>query len=136
MVNRIFLIGNLGRDPEMSYTPSGKAVTKFTLAVNRMQRNRESGEAQKETDWFSIVAWDRLAETCNTYLHKGSKVFIEGRIQSRKYTDKNGVERTVWDVTASDMQMLDSKEGAPARAGGSEGSYGDPGDSSPDDIPF
>ncbi len=136
MVNRIFLIGNLGRDPEMSYTPSGKAVTKFTLAVNRVQRNRESGEAQKETDWFSIVAWDRLAETCNTYLHKGSKVFIEGRIQSRKYTDKNGVERTVWDVIASDMQMLDPKEGASVRAGGSEGAYGDPGDSSPDDIPF
>ncbi len=63
MVNRIFLIGNLGRDPEMSYTPSGKAVTKFTLAVNRIQRSKESGEAQKETDWFSIVAWDRLAET-------------------------------------------------------------------------
>ncbi|HLW03155.1 MAG TPA: single-stranded DNA-binding protein [Ktedonobacterales bacterium] len=136
MVNRIFLIGNLGRDPEMSYTPSGKAVTKFTLAVNRIQRSKESGEAQKETDWFSIVAWDRLAETCNTYLHRGSKVFIEGRIQSRKYTDKNGVERTAWEVIASDMQMLDPKEGASVRAGASEGSYGDPGDSSPEDIPF
>ncbi len=136
MVNRIFLIGNLGRDPEMSYTPSGKAVTKFTVAVNRVQRNRESGETQKETDWFSIVAWDRLAETCNTYLHKGSKVFIEGRIQSRKYTDKNGVERTVWDVVASDMQMLDPKEGGAGRAGGAEGGYGDAGDQSPEDIPF
>ncbi|HEU5368000.1 MAG TPA: single-stranded DNA-binding protein [Ktedonobacterales bacterium] len=137
MVNRIFLIGNLGREPEMSYTPSGKAVTKFTMAVNRVQRNRESGEMQKETDWFSIVAWDRLAETCNTYLHKGSKVFIEGRIQSRKYTDKNGVERTVWDVIASDMQMLDPKEGGAGRAaGGAEGGYGDAGDQSPEDIPF
>ncbi|HEY7350581.1 MAG TPA: single-stranded DNA-binding protein [Ktedonobacterales bacterium] len=135
MINRIFLIGNLGRDPEMSYTPSGKAVTKFTLAVNRVQRNRETGETQKETDWFSIVAWERLAETCNTYLHKGSKVFIEGRMQSRKYTDKNGVDRTVWDVVASDMQMLDPKEGAPARAGGESG-YGDAGDQSPEDIPF
>lgn len=136
MVNRIFLIGNLGRDPEMSYTPSGKAVTKFTLAVNRVQRNRESGETVKETDWFSIVAWDRLAETCNSFLHKGSKVFVEGRIQSRKYTDKNGVERTAWEVIASDMQMLDPKEGTGARAGSAEGGYADPGDQSPDDIPF
>lgn len=136
MVNRIILIGNLGRDPEMSYTPSGKAVTKFTLAVNRVQRNRESGETQKETDWFSIVAWDRLAETCNTYLRKGSKVFIEGRMQSRKYTDKNGVERTVWDVTASDMQMLDPKEGSAGRTGGAESGYGDAGETGPEDIPF
>ena len=82
MVNRIILIGNLGRDPEMSYTQKGMVLTKFTVAVNRVQRNKESGEVQKETDWFSIVAWDRLAETCNTYLHKGSKVFIEGRMQS------------------------------------------------------
>lgn len=134
MVNRIFLIGNLGREPEMSYTPSGKAVTKFTLAVNRIQRNRESGETQKETDWFNIVTWDRLAETCNNFLHKGYKVFIEGRMQSHKYTDKNGVERIAWEVTASDMQMLDSKEGAQARAGGS--GYADAGEQSPEEIPF
>ncbi len=136
MLNRIFLIGNLGRDPEMSYTPSGKAVTKFTLAVNRVQRNRESGELQKETDWFTIVAWERLAETCNSYLRKGSKVFIEGRMQSRKYTDKNGVERTIWDVIASDMQMLDSKEAAAARVGSAESSYGDVDEQSPEEIPF
>src|SRR5690242_21756204 len=100
MINRIFLIGNLGRDPDMSYTPSGRAWTKFTLAVNRVQRNKESGELQKETDWFNIVAWDRLAETRNTYLRKGSKVFIEGRMQSRQYTDKDGIKRTAWDVIA------------------------------------
>lgn len=135
MVNRIFLIGNLGRDPDMSYTQKGTALTKFTLAVNRVQRNKESGEVQKETDWFNIVAWDRLAETCNTYLHKGSKVFIEGRMQSHSYTDKDGVKRTAWDVIMSDMQMLDPKEGGPARVGGESG-YGDPGDSSPEDIPF
>ncbi len=136
MVNRIILIGNLGRDPEMSYTQKGTALTKFTLAVNRVQRNKESGEVQKETDWFSIVAWDRLAETCNTYLHKGSKVFIEGRMQSHKFTDKNGVERTGWDVTASDMQMLDSKEGSQGRSGGGESGYGDPGEQGPEEIPF
>ncbi len=137
MINRIFLIGNLGRDPEMSYTPSGKALTKFTVAVNRVQRSKETGEMQKETDWFSIVAWERLAETCNSYLHKGSKVFIEGRMQSRKFTDKNGVERTFWEVVASDMQMLDSKEGAPARTGAPGGGYAEEGgDQGPEDIPF
>jgi single-strand DNA-binding protein len=104
--------------------------------VNRVQRNKESGELQKETDWFNIVAWDRLAETCNTYLRKGSKVFIEGRMQSRSYTDKDGVKRTAWDVIASDMQMLDPKEGASARAGGGESGYTDAGDQSPEEIPF
>ena len=136
MINRIILIGNLGRDPDMNYTPSGKAWTKFTVAVNRVQRNKESGELQKETDWFSVIAWDRLAETCNTYLHKGSKVFIEGRMQSHKYTDKNGVERTGWEVVASDMQMLDAKEGSQGRSGGGESGYGDPGEQAPEEIPF
>src|SRR5690348_2265580 len=100
MLNRIFLIGNLGRDPEMNYTEKGTAITKFSLAVSRTQRNKETGENQKETEWFNIVTWEKLAETCNNYLHKGSKVFIEGRMQSHKYTDKNGVERTAWDVIA------------------------------------
>src|SRR5690242_2776782 len=107
MLNRIFLIGHLGRDPEMSFTPSGKALTKFSLAVNRPSRgSKEGGERQEETDWFNIVTWDRLAEICNNSLRKGSKVFIEGRIESRKYTDKNGVERTAWDVTANDLRFL------------------------------
>lgn len=136
MLNRIFLIGNLGRDPEMSYTPSGKAVTKFSLAVSRNQRNKETGENQKETEWFNIVAWDQLAETCNNYLRRGAKVFIEGRMQSHKYTDKNGVERTAWDVIANDMRMLESKEAASARAGAAGGSHGDADETGADDIPF
>ena len=135
MLNRIFLIGNLGRDPEMNYTEKGTAITKFSLAVSRTQRNKETGENQKETEWFNIVAWEKLAETCNNYLHKGSKVFIEGRMQSHKYTDKSGVERTAWDVIANDMRMLDSKETASARAGGG-GSYGDAEESRAEDIPF
>ena len=108
-MNKIMLIGNLGRDPDMSYTPPGKAVTKFSLAVSRRWRDRESNEQHDETTWFNVVAWERLAETMNSYLHKGSKVYIEGRMTSRKYTDKEGVERTVWDVAASEMQMLDPK---------------------------
>ena len=107
-MNKIMLIGNLGKDPEMNYTPSGTAVTKFSLAVNRYKKS-STGERQEETEWFNIVAWDKLAETCNTYLHKGSKVFIEGRVSQRKYTDKNGMERTSVDVIASNMEILTPK---------------------------
>jgi single-strand DNA-binding protein len=130
MLNKIMLIGNLGKDPDMSYTPAGKAVTKFSLAVNRRSKDRETGERREETTWFNIVGWDQLAETMNTYLHKGSKVYIEGRMTSRDYTDKEGNKRTAWEVTASDMQMLDTK-------GANQG--GDPdasGASTPDEIPF
>ncbi len=88
MLNKIMLIGNLGRDPELSYTPSGKAIAKFSLAVSRRRRDPESGEQREETTWFNIVAWERLAETCNNYLHKGSKAYIEGRMNSRKFTLK------------------------------------------------
>ena len=132
MLNKITLIGNLGRDPEMNYTPNGKAITKFTMAVNRRTRDRDSGERRDETTWFSVVAWEQLAETCNNYLHKGSKVYIEGRMGSRKYTDKDGVERTVWDVTAENMEMLDPK--GTDSGGGSQGGYG--GDMSADEVPF
>jgi single-strand DNA-binding protein len=128
MLNKIMLIGNLGRDPEMSYTPAGKAITKFSLAVNRRRRNRDTGDQTDETTWFRIVAWDQLAETMNRFLHKGSKVYIEGRMESHDYTDKDGVKRTAWEVTATDMQMLDPK-------GAGQGSGG-PDDLSMDEVPF
>jgi single-strand DNA-binding protein len=129
MLNKIMLIGNLGRDPEMTYTPNGKAITKFSLAVSRRSKNAQ-GERQEETTWFSCVAWERLGETCNTFLHKGSKVYIEGRMASRKYTDKDNVERTVWDVTVTEMEMLDAR---PAGQG-----QGQPAadDMTADDVPF
>ncbi len=107
-MNKIILIGNLGKDPEFDYTPSGVAMARFSLAVNRTTRN-SSGEKQVETDWFNVIAWRQLAEICNNYLHKGSKVYIEGRLQQRKYTDRNGVERTAIDVVANDMEMLTPK---------------------------
>jgi single-strand DNA-binding protein len=102
------LIGNLGRDPEMSYTPNGIAVTKFSLAVNRVTKS-PSGERQEETEWFNIVAWRQLAETCNNYLRKGSKVYIDGRLSQRKYTDREGAQRTAIEVIANDMEMLTPK---------------------------
>jgi len=107
-MNKIMLIGNLGRDPELNYTPSGVAVAKFSLAVNNVSKS-STGEKQTETEWFNIVAFRQLAEICNNYLHKGSKVFIEGRLTQRKYTDRNGAERISIDVVANDMEMLTPK---------------------------
>lgn len=112
-MNKIMLIGNLGRDPEMTYTQTGTAITRFSLAVNRVSRN-PNGERQEETEWFNIVAWRQLAETCTTYLKKGQKVFIEGRLQTRRYNDRNGVERTSVEVIASDMEMLTPKNQQPS----------------------
>ena len=130
-MNKIMLIGNLGRDPELNYTPNGTAVTKFSVADSRRWRDKQSGEQREETTWFNIVAWNQLAETCNQYLHKGSKVFIEGRMTSRKYTDKDGNERTAWDVIALDMQMLDPKgQGQGSSSGGGFD------DMTADEVPF
>jgi single-strand DNA-binding protein len=108
-MNKIMLIGNLGRDPEMNYTPNGTAIAKFSLAVSRYTKSA-TGERQEETEWFYIVAWQQLAERCSTYLKKGQKVFIEGRLSTRKYTDRNGVERTAVEVIANDMEFLTPKD--------------------------
>jgi len=135
-MNKILLIGNLGRDPEMSYTPNGVAVTKFSLAVSRVSKS-PTGERQEETQWFNIVAWRQLAETCNTYLRKGQKVFIEGRLTTRNYTDRNGVERMALDVTATEMEMLTPKSaqtGSPSFVGGRTDESDDLGDL--DEHPF
>jgi len=135
MLNKIMLIGNLGKDPDMSYTEAGVAITKFSLAVNRRYKS-QSGERKEETTWFNIVAFNQLAELMNTYLHKGSKVYIEGRMNSHKYTDKEGVERTAWEVTASEMQMLDPKGASQGDDYSASGASGGAGASTPDDIPF
>jgi len=143
--NRIILVGNLTRDPEIRYTQSGKAVTKFTLAVNN-PRNKE------ETTFVDIVAWDRLGETCNTYLKKGSSTLVEGRLVIRSYDDKDGSKRKATEVVIDNMQMLSTRgaggEGgsefsggsnyAGARTGAANGaSTGDAfGDELDDEIPF
>lgn len=100
--NRVILVGNLTRDPEIRYTQSGKGVTKFTLAVNN-PRNKE------ETTYVDIVAWDRLGETCNTYLKKGSSALVEGRLVIRSYDDKEGVKRKATEVVIDNMQMLSTR---------------------------
>ena len=138
MLNKIMLIGNLGRDPEMTYTSGGKAITKFSLAVSRRRRNRDTGDSVEETQWFNVVAWDQLAETCDKFLHKGSKAYIEGRITSRKYTDKDGVERTAWEVTATEMELLDPKGASQGDSygGGGGGGSGYNSEMAADDVPF
>jgi len=131
MLNKVMLIGNLGRDPEMNYTPSGVAVTKFSLAVSRSYKVPATGEKRDETEWFNIVAWNKLAETCSAWLHKGNKVYIEGRISQRKYTDREGVQRTAMDIIASDMEML-----TPKSAQGGSGSDFLAGGNTTDDDPL
>jgi single-strand DNA-binding protein len=132
-MNKVMLIGNVGKEPEMTYTPSGSAVTKFTLATNRRWTDKQSGEKKEETTWFNIVAWDRQAETISQYVHKGSKIYIEGRFTSREYTDKDGVQRRVFDVIVSEMELLDSKgSGQPGAAAVPAG----PGEVSGEDFPF
>jgi len=110
--NRITLVGNLTRDPEIRYVGSGAAVTKFTLAVNRRSKQQE------ETDYVDCVAWDKLAETCNTYLKKGMSCLVDGRLSIRSYDDKDGNKRKATEVVVNTMQMLDRANGA---RGGSNG---------------
>jgi single-strand DNA-binding protein len=106
-LNRVQLIGRLGRNPELKNLPSGKKVCGFSLAVNRRWRDKE-GELQEVTDWFNIEAWERLAEICGQYLKKGSLIFLEGRLQTDSYED-NGNTRYFTKVISSQMQMLDRK---------------------------
>jgi single-strand DNA-binding protein len=113
-LNKITIIGNLGRDPEIRYLPSGKPVANFSVAVSRTTRPPE-GEAREETEWFRVEAWDRLGETCAEYLKKGSKVYVEGRLRTREYEDRAGQKRTAVEIVANDMLMLDAR---PAADGG------------------
>jgi single-strand DNA-binding protein len=114
--NRVILVGNLTRDPEIRYTQSGKGVTKFTLAVNN-PRNKE------ETTFVDIVAWDRLGETCNTYLKKGMNALVEGRLVIRSYDDKDGNKRKATEVVIDNMQMLGSRRDSGGEEGGEYGGF-------------
>jgi len=104
-LNKVQIIGHLGKDPEMRYTPSGKPVTTFSVAVSRSW-NSADGERHSETEWFSVVAWGNLAEICKQYLVKGQQVYIEGRLQTRRWDDKEGVKHTSVEVVANEMMML------------------------------
>jgi single-strand DNA-binding protein len=124
-VNKVILIGNLGRDPEVRYAPSGSAICNVTLATSRQWKDKTSGERQEETEWHRVVFYDRLAEIAGEYLKKGRPVYVEGRLKTRKWTDKDGVEKYTTEIVADQMQLLGSREGMGGgdEAGGGSG-YG------------
>lgn len=129
-LNRVQLIGNLTRDPELRYTPSGNAVCTFGLATNRTWTT-DSGEKREEVDFHRIVAWNKLAELCSQFLVKGRKVYVEGRLSTRNWTGQDGAQKSTTEVVIDDMILLDNKQGTGAPAGGgarSGESYGEPRD--------
>ena len=142
-VNKVILIGNLGRDPEVRYTPDGTAVASFSIATSEEWKDKNSGEKREKTEWHRIVAWRRLGEICGEYLSKGRQVYIEGRLQTREWEDKDGIKRYTTEIVADKMQMLGPKgdfsgprsSGPTARPQDSAPgpAFGDMGD---DDIPF
>ena len=108
-LNKVMIIGHLGRDPEMRYTPSARPVTTFSVAVSRSW-NSSDGERRSETEWFKVVAWGNLAEICKKYLTKGQQVYIEGRLQTRRWEDKEGQKHTNVEVVANEMMMLGDRK--------------------------
>lgn len=113
-VNKVILIGNLGNDPEVRYTPSGSAVANVNLATSETWRDKQSGELQDRTEWHRVVFFNRLAEIVGEYLRKGSKIYVEGTLRTRKWTDKNNIERYTTEIIANEMHILDSRNAGPS----------------------
>ncbi len=113
-INKVILIGNLGNDPEVRYMPNGNAVATASIATTEGWRDKVSGEKQERTEWHRVVFFNRLGEIVGEYLRKGSKIYIEGSLRTRKWQDKSGQDRYTTEIVASDMQMLDSRGGAGA----------------------
>ena len=135
-LNKVMIIGHLGRDPEMRYTPSGRPVTTFSVAVSRSW-NTVDGERHTETEWFNVVAWGNLAEICKQYLNKGQQVYIEGRLQTRRWDDKEGQKRTSVEVVANEMMMLGDRRDSGNQSQDSETENGQPDTvQEEDDFPF
>ena len=150
-VNKWIGIGNLGRDPETRYTSSGEAICNFSIACTETWKDKQTGERKEMTEWVRISAFGKLAEICGQYLKKGSQVYVEGSLRTRKWTDKDGQERYTTEIRCDDMKMLGSRQGMGAPAGGGGGGYDEPTDYAPappknkpkpsfddlgDDIPF
>ncbi len=131
-VNKWIGIGNLGRDPESRYTASGEAICNFSIACTETWKDKQTGERKEMTEWVRISAFGKLAEICSQYLKKGSQVYVEGSLRTRKWTDKDGQERYTTEIRCDDMKMLGSRQGmgAPA-AGGGGGGYDEPTDYAP-----
>lgn len=150
-VNKVILIGNLGNDPEIRYMPSGSAVANLSVATSESWRDKQTGEQNERTEWHRVALFSRLAEIAGEYLRKGSKVYIEGSLRTRKWQDKSGQDRYTTEIVANDLQMLDSRGGAPGPSPGFAADSPEPapmpakgerqpspdtGDDFDDDIPF
>ncbi len=145
-INKVILVGNLGQDPETRYMPSGKAVTNLRIATSDSWKDKQTGEQREQTEWHTVVMFERLAEIAAEYLRKGSQVYIEGRLRTRKWQDKEGRDRYSTEIVANDMQMLGGRSGGgagtesraePRPAGGERSSAPPPRDDAfDDDIPF
>lgn len=120
MLNKVIIIGNLGADPELRYTNTGTAVATFNVATTERWKGQD-GKAQEATEWHKIIAWGKLAEICNQYLQKGSRIYLEGKLQTRKWQDREGTERFITEVIARDMKMLDSRNAAPSTQQNNQG---------------
>ena len=145
-INKVILVGNLGGDPETRYMPSGSAVTNFTVATNESWKDKQTGEQKERTEWHRVVMFDRLAEIAAEYLRKGSQVYIEGKLQTRKWQGQDGQDRYTTEIRANEMQMLGGRGGGGGGSfgGGGCGQKGSGGNAPPqpgpddfdDDIPF
>lgn len=125
-VNKVTLIGNLGRDPEVRYTPNGAAVCNVSIATTRNWKDKNSGDKVEETEWHRVVFYDRLAEIAGEYLKKGRSVYVEGRLKTRKWQDKDGKDNYTTEIVAEQMQLLGGREGS-GMGGGGGGGYGQQG---------
>jgi len=146
-VNKVILIGNIGKDPEVKYMPNGNAVANITIATSESWKDKNTGEQVNKTEWHKVIFFRRLAEIVGEYLHKGSKVYVEGKLQTRKWTDKQSQDHYVTEIIASEMQMLDSRGQGSASAQQQRPAQSAPQQSKPaaappinsdfdDDIPF
>ncbi len=150
-INKVILVGTLGADPDTRYTPSNAAVTNLSLATNESWKDKQSGEQKEKTEWHRIVMFNRLAEIASEYLRKGSQIYIEGKIQTRKWEDKEGKDRWTTEIVANEMQMLGGRSSGGNSGGASGSEFASSGSSAPapapapssdasddfdDDIPF
>lgn len=133
-INKVIIVGNVGKDPEVSYTPSGSAVAKFSVATSETWKDKTTGEKNERTEWHRIVAWNKLGEICGKYLSKSRQVYIEGKLQTHSYDDKEGVKRYVTDIVANEVQFLGGNRGSSGDSGSasmSKGNYQPPDDDPP-----
>jgi len=129
-VNKVILVGNCGRDPEIRYLPSGQAVANVSVATSSRRKDRNTGETVEDTQWHRVTFYDRLAEIAGEYVKKGRPIYVEGRLKYGKYTDQSGVEKNTVDIVATELQLLGGREGMGGPSGGGDG-YGDEGGAPP-----